>query len=159
MKCQKCENIATYHYTKTVNGHTQEYHLCSECAKEEGFAQNLSFDFGNFFTEFLGNPVISSPKEKACPSCGNTLSRFSKSGRMGCAECYTTFLDAILPSLSRIHGGTSHKGKLPKEVKGELKLKREIDRLRRELAEAIQKEEFEKAATLRDQIREMEGAE
>lgn len=156
MKCQKCGNTASYHYTQSINGHTEEYHLCSVCAAKEGLTQNLSFDFGGFFTEFLGNNFISSPKEAVCPTCSNTLSRFQKTGRMGCGDCYTTFYDSILPAISRIHGSTSHTGKLPKEAAGEMKTKRKIAELRQGLADAIKKEDFEKAATLRDKIREME---
>jgi protein arginine kinase activator len=161
MLCTKCGvKNAVLHYTKNYNGEITEHHLCQECAQEEGLFGNLSLDFGDLFKDVFGNEFIPSHTPSLrCPECGMTLDLFEKTGRMGCSECYDTFYSQITPVLKRIHGSTVHTGKLTKEVQGEVKAKRQIDRLRKELKEAITNEEFEKAASLRDQIREMEGLE
>ena len=162
MLCTKCgAKEAVLHYTKNVNGEVTEMHLCQDCAKEEGLFGNLNLDFGGLFSDFLGSTFAPTPIGTAptCPLCGNTLANFEKTGRMGCGECYNTFASQITPVIKRVHGSVRHTGKLPKEVQGEVKAKRQIDRLRKELKDAIAKEEFETAARLRDEIREMEGAE
>ena len=163
MLCTKCgAKNAVVHYTKSINGEVTEYHLCQDCAKEEGLFGNLNFNFGNLFTDFLGLGLEAAPKETstlACPGCGGTLRDFERTGRLGCSACYDTFEAAIAPVLKRLHGSVLHTGKLPKEAEGEVKAARKIDRLKKELKAAVQKEDFETAARLRDEIREMEGLE
>ena len=162
MLCTKCgAKNAVVHYTKSINGEVTEYHLCQDCAKEEGLFGNLSFNFGNFFSDFLGAEHMPLParNQTACPGCGSTLADFERTGRFGCGACYDTFEAAIAPILKRVHGSVLHTGKLPKEAEGEVKAARKIDRLRKELKAAIAKEDFESAARLRDEIREMEGLE
>ena len=162
MLCTKCgAKNAVVHYTKNINGEVTEYHLCQDCAKEEGLFGNLNFNFGNLFTDFfaLGGAPARTTNSLACPGCGETLADFERTGRLGCSDCYTTFQDAITPILKRVHGSVLHTGKLPKEVQGEVKAARKIDRLKKELKAAIGKEDFETAARLRDEIREMEGLE
>lgn len=74
---------------------------------------------------------------------------------MGCADCYNAFLKELTPSISRIHGKTAHVGKVPKSAGGNVKLKNQLMEAKRKLQEAIEAEEFEKAVTLRDEIREL----
>jgi len=60
------------------------------------------------------------------------------------------------PMLRRIHGKTFHVGKVPKRTGGQLRIRQEINRLKRELQEAINAEEYERAAVIRDKIKELE---
>jgi len=85
-----------------------------------------------------------------------TYSQFSKLGRFGCSSCYKYFSDRLDPLFKRVHGGTSHVGKVPKRTGGRIQIKRRIDELKKELQMRILQEEFEAAAEIRDQIRELE---
>lgn len=85
-----------------------------------------------------------------------TYSQFSKIGRFGCSSCYKYFNDRLDPLFKRVHGNTVHVGKVPKRTGGHIQVKRKLDDLRRELQYRILQEEFEEAAALRDQIRELE---
>ena len=77
-------------------------------------------------------------------------------GKIGCADCYTTFYDKLLPSLQRIHGKTRHEGKNPTVIKTEVNTsEKETEKLENELKAAINEQNFEKAAELRDRIRSM----
>lgn len=81
----------------------------------------------------------------------------AKTGKVGCAQCYETFFDDLLPSIRRIHGNTRHTGKLAGSAGKELRVVNELEQARQELHDAIEKQEFEKAAKLRDRIKELEG--
>jgi protein arginine kinase activator len=85
-----------------------------------------------------------------------TYSQFSKLGRFGCSSCYKYFNDRLDPLFKRVHGSTVHTGKVPVRVGGQIRTKRQIEDLKRHLQDSINQEEFEHAAQLRDQIRELE---
>ncbi|MNH40634.1 UvrB/uvrC motif protein [compost metagenome] len=85
-----------------------------------------------------------------------TYSQFSKLGRFGCSSCYKYFNSALDPLFKRVHGSTSHVGKIPKRAGAQIVFKRQIDELKLELQQSIAQEEFETAAELRDQIRQLE---
>ncbi len=154
MLCEKCKNReATTHYVETVNGVKKELHLCGECAKEEGLG-GIGFSLPNIFSGLFGEEYYPQlKKEKSCPVCGMTLSRFSKTGMLGCPECYNTFEKELRPMILKIQKGENHKGKLPNSVPPK---KKTLETLREELKAAIEKEDFEKAAILRDRIKEEE---
>lgn len=114
--------------------------------------------FSDFFDGFdwLMQPTV--PKEeKKCPICGCTYSDFRRSGKLGCGECYNTFRNAVSDTLKQIQPSISHTGKLPSKSGEELKLKRKYDSLKQELARAVKEEDYEKAAKLHKQIREIEN--
>jgi protein arginine kinase activator len=92
-----------------------------------------------------------------CDQCGLTYGQFSKLGRFGCSSCYKHFTDKLDPLLKRVHGNVVHVGKVPKRSGGLIQQKREIEQLKQELQARIQRQEFEYAATLRDQIKELEN--
>ncbi|MDP6685326.1 MAG: UvrB/UvrC motif-containing protein, partial [Candidatus Omnitrophota bacterium] len=98
-----------------------------------------------------------------CPRCGLTYEDFKKVGRLGCGECYTAFKEVLLPLLKRIHGSTQHYGKAPQNfqkpkpsIPAPSKSKNGLQELKDKLQKAIQNEEFEEAAKLRDKIRDVE---
>ncbi len=163
MLCQSClKNMATTHIKTIVNGEFKEYMLCPECAKEMGcmnlFDEFVS-DFGNLWSSFLdAKPLTEAlPKVKRCDFCGASFNDIVNTGRVGCAHCYETFSNEILPSIQRIHGNTRHKGKIASSGSAESKLKNQVEDLKEKLSQAIQNQEFEEAAKLRDKIREIEG--
>ena len=91
-----------------------------------------------------------------CPRCGLLYSGFRETGRLGCADCYTAFQFQLRPLLRRIHGDTRHRGKRPAgEGEGATRF-RQIQRLHDELQRVVEREEFERAAVLRDEIRQLE---
>ena len=95
-------------------------------------------------------------KEKACPKCRSTYRRFQSLGKVGCEACYETFKDELSPLIRRVQIKGEHIGKIPEHAAFDIKRKREITRLKTELSHAIQAEEFEKAAELRDKIKLLE---
>lgn len=167
MKCQKCgANNANTHIKTIVNGEFKEYDLCSECAKQMGYTNvfgDIENEFSNFLGSFFGNVLPARTQATRCEFCGSSYSDIAKSGHVGCANCYSVFGEQLLPSIRRIHGNTAHCGKnsgrsekqsvKPQEETKEQKLAR----LKSELDKAVQEQNFEHAAELRDKIREMEG--
>ncbi len=166
MLCQSCQkNQATTHIKNIVNGELTEKHLCSECAANQGYGNVFDhmFDIGSFMSGFMGEPSFALAAEKRCPNCGITFSQITKGGRVGCARCYDTFYDRLIPSIKRIHGNTYHTGKRlkkpelesgEKNVKADVKTppKSELETLNEELKSAVKSQEFERAAQLRDRI-------
>lgn len=166
MICQECgQKPATIHFTKIVNGEKTEFHLCETCAGEKGemFSSPSNFTINHLLSGLLnfngagnaiGGPVTEKPLR--CETCGLTYSQFSKSGRFGCVDCYTSFADRLDPLLKRIHGNMEHSGKVPQRSGGKIKLKKELQELKLQLQQKVAREEFEQAAKLRDKIKQLE---
>ncbi|MBY3625305.1 MULTISPECIES: UvrB/UvrC motif-containing protein [Paenibacillus] len=168
MQCQECGvKPATLHFTKIVNGEKTEFHICESCAREKG--ELIPGTAGGFSIHSLLSGLLDlegAGKEKSaatkttqslqCENCGMTYSQFSKLGRFGCSSCYKYFNSALDPLFKRVHGSTSHVGKIPKRAGAQIVFRRQIDELKQELQQSITQEEFEKAAELRDQIRKLE---
>jgi protein arginine kinase activator len=159
MLCENCKkNTATTYFKQTVNGKTREVFLCSECAAKLGLGDGFS-NFGNFgfglsaMADLLGGH--STPSVTKCPTCGITLNEVSKSGMMGCADCYETFRDYLRRLLPRISGNKVHDGKVPHAA--EKPAEDELPSLKKRLEEAIKTENFEEATVLRDKIRALEA--
>lgn len=163
MLCQNCgKNEATTHIKRIVNGESTQAHLCTDCAKSLGYYNDVFSEFDFNFSDMLGSffnmaPVgaISSSVLR-CEKCGSTFNDIVRSGKIGCADCYSTFYDKLLPSLERIHGRTRHVGKCANHGV-EIKKEKEITDLKSQLQQAVEKQDYEKAAQLRDKIKEIES--
>ncbi|MBP1996461.1 UvrB/UvrC motif-containing protein [Paenibacillus eucommiae] len=166
MICQECgKRPATLHFTKIVNGEKNEFHICEACAREKGemipgtpngfSIHNLLSGLLDFEPSSTGT-MAAKAQEIRCEDCGLTYAQFSKLGRFGCGTCYKSFTDRLDPLLKRVHGTTVHVGKVPKRTGGIIKHKREIESLKKEMMTHIELEEFEQAAKIRDEIREIE---
>ncbi len=164
MLCERCgKRPATVHVTRIVNEEKSELHVCAECAAQEqqelGFPaepiHHLLGELLNYEDWFAGRgrPVEAGAR---CRGCGLTFKQFTRSGLLGCARCYEEFASRLDPLLQRMHGATSHRGKVPRRQGGALSLRRQAESLRQQLEEAVAAEEYERAARLRDQIRELE---
>lgn len=166
MICQACgKNTATTHIKTTVNGRLTELHLCPECAREQGYTHLFDgWGFGSLMSGLMGN-MAPQRQVQRCPSCGTGFEEISRSGKIGCASCYKTFRNQLLPVIQRIHGTTQHKGKVP----GGSALRvmdaprqivavetSQLDEKKRQLQKAIETQDFEQAAVLRDEIKELE---
>ena len=168
MLCEQCKKRpANVHMTKIINGHKTEMHLCEECARERGelnFFSVPQFSFQNLLAGMLGQEPgfdvdLSRPYRgsRRCDKCGLEYSDFTRSGFLGCSHCYAEFRNQLEPILRRIHGATRHVGKIPKRTGGAVRVRKEIEDLRQELQKCIAKEEYERAAEIRDKIHELEG--
>ncbi|WP_368505972.1 UvrB/UvrC motif-containing protein [Alkalihalophilus sp. As8PL] len=168
MKCQECgEREATLHFTKIVNGKKTEFHICEQCAREKGehIPGSNSFSIHQLLSGLLhleqplkaGQEASNSRKELVCHNCGMKYEQFTRAGRFGCATCYESFETKLDPILKRVHSGNyTHSGKIPVRVGGGIQLQREIDSLKDQMKQYIEREEFEQAAETRDQIRALE---
>ncbi len=167
MQCQECgQRPATLHFTKIINGQKNEYHLCEVCAKDKGEVLpglNNSFSIHNLLSGLLSfepsgvGGGAAQIQTQRCDRCGLTYSQFSKSGFFGCAHCYEVFGQRVEPLLRKVHSGNViHHGKIPRRSGSRLQLKRELEYKKKQLKRAVEQEEFELAARLRDEIRALE---
>ena len=161
MVCEACkQQQATVHLTEIVNGQMSELHLCEACANQKGAQVESHFGLSDLL---VGLADVGKPQEgerdtivKGCANCGMTYDDFRKVGRLGCSECYGTFKRGLATLLKRIHGSTHHMGKAPASLVKPSATKPELTELKRRLERAIEMEEFEEAAQLRDRIRQIE---
>ena len=162
MVCNVCgKSQATVHLTEIIDDQITELHLCEECAQKKGAQMESHFGLSDLLAGLadMGSQFNSKTKAEIklkCQKCGLTYEDFKKVGRLGCGECYTAFKEALVPLLKRIHGSTQHFGKSPRKALKTVKAKNELQELKEKLQKAIQKEEFEEAAKLRDKVRELE---
>ena len=160
MKCENCgEREASVHFTQIRNNRKTEMHLCKECAKQKGFHNPLD-DVPFPLAEFLSSMVKrgatpSDPMAKlVCPSCGMRFVDFTRIGRFGCGECYTSFRVPLEDLFRKVHGASRHRGRSPmSKAVGEPSSVEEEVRLKDDLKRAIEREDFELAAELRDQLK------
>ncbi len=160
MLCQDCgKREATVHLTQVVNNQKTVLNLCRECAEKRGFRNPLEgvpFPLAEFLASMLSQTQAKKPtkeSEKPCPVCGMSFSDFTKVGRLGCGNCYQTFRNQLTDLLRKVHGSTQHRGKFPHTSKDVMKPLWEKTKLLEELKKAVQEENFEKAAQLRDRIK------
>ena len=176
MLCDIChKREATIHITEIINDEVKELHVCQKCAEAESIKMQQAFGMADLLSGLVEFPsLIEEKKELKCPACGMTYSDFRRLGKLGCGDCYKAFRKVLLPLLKNIHGSTHHMGKEPertvatgkgkvppagrqvKKVKAAAKEDR-IAELKEKLKKAIQAEEYEQAAVLRDRIRALEG--
>src|SRR4051794_13048614 len=165
MKCQQCEKPATFHITELTGGQPVEVHLCETCAKtylthgDAGASAPPSTIASVLAKQLqLGKAAEELAKldQRSCPVCGISFYEFRNQGRLGCPHDYVYFERELTPLIANIHGETQHIGKHPKGRQGGTDEQTELIRLRREMDEAKQKEHYERAAKIRDQIRELE---
>lgn len=163
MLCQNCgKNEATTHIKKIVHGEATQVHLCSNCAEHlgysnafSGFGMNVSRILSNFFPDV--SLLSSGGEELRCPHCGFTFPDVIRTGMMGCPECYNIFYDKLKPSLSRIHGRATYTGKMSSSYDDDSYIKDTIRELQDEMKEAVEAQNFERAAEIRDELKELKG--
>ncbi|HPZ44411.1 MAG TPA: UvrB/UvrC motif-containing protein [Bacillota bacterium] len=167
MLCDRCgQRQATVHLTEITNGYKKETHLCQFCANEiqpQGFGFPPQLNLHHFLAGLLNHELggVGFGQQPAtggdkCTSCGMSEGQIMKHGLLGCGHCYTHFEEKLQPLLRRIHGNTRHTGKVPGRTGGRARLVKEIEKLKSQLKEAVSREEFERAAQLRDAIRDLE---
>ncbi len=158
--CQRCnEAKATVHITDTVP-QKREQHLCEACAEKEGVIVKPHHTTNEILQQFIKQKAgVSVSDDATCPKCGLTFREFQLNGQLGCPNDYDAFKALLAPLIERAHmGATHHVGKVPAAAGPAAQKQAGLFRLRRALEEAIEKENYERAARVRDQIREMESA-
>ncbi|MBO5278173.1 MAG: UvrB/UvrC motif-containing protein [Lachnospiraceae bacterium] len=167
MLCEKClEREATIIYTEIINGVKTEHSLCSECAKDMDFGDELPF--AELLSGILGAYAVENEKREdtmeqvVCPTCRMSYRDFIRQGVFGCEDCYNVFEPLIEGNIKKIQGNSIHTGKKPRYNSGLNMDKREtvqegaadqITILKERLKEALEEEDYEEAARLRDEIR------
>ena len=159
--CQVCKKrIATVHLTEIIKNQKKEIHLCEECASKKGVAfKPHQFSISDLLSGLVSSQAaqeIAKMGKMKCPICGISYLDFRSNGRLGCATDYTVFKEGLMPLLEKIHGSTEHLGKIPLGEGVDRKRGRELLEMRQSLKRAVEKEDYEKAAELRDRIRKLE---
>jgi len=167
--CQSCnQREAKIHFTELKDGKKTEMHLCEHCAQEK----NMVLAFPSLLSTLVKGGGAGAGESDAvpatCPNCGLAYSEFKAKGRLGCPKCYDAFAPVLVPLLEKVHSHAKHKGRRPlhqpeppaeEPSAASEAVVEEIEpraQLRLELEAAVEAEDYERAAELRDRIRELE---
>jgi protein arginine kinase activator len=163
MLCDNCkEREAVIHLTQVEHDTKNTVHLCEQCARARGIetgATLLKSPLGTFLSAMgKGASTLPVPSDGLrCGVCGSTLKDFRESGRLGCAACYLAFEDHLRDLLRRLHGSSQHVGQRYRAPdSGDQDPRSHLLDLRDQLRRAVESENFELAADLRDRIRVLE---
>src|SRR2546429_9018539 len=158
LKCDNCNKPATVHLTEIRNGKKIEKHLGEQCAAvNEGLPVKSHTPINELLTNFvMAHSGLPKETGQPCDACGITWAEFRQGGLFGCANDYTAFEKDLTPLLQRAHeGATHHVGKVPTRRGGTgVPMKRQVaaSKLRKEFSPAVESEDYERAAQLRDQV-------
>ena len=157
MMCCICkEKEAKVHLTQIVGEKMQKVDLCEECAKHKGVNDPAGFSLADLLLGLGASQEMeqaSGGPELKCPHCGFTQADFKKAGRLGCSECYVTFAEGLEGLLKSMHKGTKHVGKAPQAFQQSRDLSDKLKSLQKKLDKAVAEEDFEQAASVRDEIK------
>ena len=160
-KCRRCAKPATLHITEIRNGQAAAVHFCDTCAREylekspETESPAGSSDLASKLDELMAD---TSESPVVCPNCGISFNEFRESGRFGCSHDYSEFMTELLPLLENIHEEGRHTGKKPRGMVVGTQEQSRLIQLRTEQRNAIEAEDYETAARLRDEITAFETA-
>ena len=158
MKCQQCEKPATIHITEITGPELDELHLCEDCGKVYLSQQEPVTDstMSPQFKLIEDADELAALQQQVCEICGSSFYEFRHSGRLGCPHDYVCFETELEPLIVNIHAATDHVGKRPKRGVNSSEQQVVLVRMRQEMKEAIEREDYETASSLRDQIQELE---
>ena len=158
MKCQQCEKPATIHITEITGPELDELHLCEDCGKIYLSQQEPVTDstMSPQFKLIEDADELAALQQQVCEICGSSFYEFRHSGRLGCPHDYVCFEAELEPLIVNIHAATDHVGKRPKRGVNSSEQQVVLVRMRQEMKEAIEREDYETASSLRDQIQELE---
>jgi protein arginine kinase activator len=161
MQCSLCkEKPATVHLTQIVGDKMQKLDLCEDCAKAKGVNDPAGFALADLMLGLGASQEIEQAGggvETKCSRCGFSQTDFKKSGRLGCPECYRAFAEGLAGLLKTMHKGTRHTGKAPEALRASRENADRLKALQKKLNKAVEAEDFEQAAALRDEIRQIGG--
>ncbi|MBN2073637.1 MAG: UvrB/UvrC motif-containing protein [Actinobacteria bacterium] len=174
MKCDFCKrNDATIHLIRVQNDKIEKVNICEECARdfsffsEKDFYRDLTSILFKIFSVEAREQGMNVSRKKvfknlkfssnsACPFCGVDLKNVKKMGMLGCPHCYQEFKEVLLPVIKKLHDRIEYRGKVPSTTSYRLKLEKSLRDLRSQLKKEIIVENFEKAAIIRDEIKQLE---
>jgi protein arginine kinase activator len=161
MQCCVCkEKPATVHLTQIVGEKMQKLDLCEDCAKAKGINDPTSFAMADLMLGLGASQELeqaTSGIETKCSRCGFSQADFKKSGRLGCPECYQTFAEGLSGLLKTMHKGVRHTGKAPEALRKSRETGDRLKLLQKKLTKAVDAEDYEQAAQLRDEIKALTG--
>jgi protein arginine kinase activator len=165
MQCQQCEKPATFHITELTGPEHQEIHLCEDHARQYLSESDADTAAPPSFTDALAQHLkvgqtaedLARLDQQSCPVCGITFYEFRNQGRLGCPHDYECFEAELEPLIMNIHGAMEHTGKRPARTHAGGN-PTDLIRKRREMQLAIDKEDYERASELRDEIRLLEDS-
>ncbi|MGQ0614236.1 MAG: UvrB/UvrC motif-containing protein [Planctomycetaceae bacterium] len=153
--CQSCgKREAKIHFTEIKDSKKTELHICEQCAHEK----NMVLAFPSLLSSIMkeGGPgprAESDPVPAACPACSLAYGEFKAKGRLGCPTCYDVFAPVLIPLLEKVHGKSAHCGRVPDRLRRQIETRQEVRTLEESLKRAIEDEDYEEAAILRDKLR------
>ena len=155
MKCDKCDKPAVVHEVTIANGVKKEIHLCLDHARQAGIAMPGQQPINKLLAKFsaAGKPAVMAPR---CPQCGTTFAQIRQHTLVGCATCYDTFEEPLGRMIQRVQGGATHhigRGTQPQD--GQARRRQEERQLLRALETALNQEQYERAAEIRDRISQL----
>ena len=155
-QCSHCTKPATIHLTQIVDNKIHKVDLCEDCPFKKGVTDPEGFSLADFI---LKPPVeLLSESLLRCDTCGFTPADFKKTGRFGCPDCYETFAGILQPILKNMHKDVVHRGKVPSAALARISFKRRLDQLNSDLKLAVEAENYEEAARLRDMISSVQAS-
>src|SRR5437667_6799464 len=159
MLCDVCKcNDAAVFLTQIVDGKMQKVNLCEGCSKEKGVQDPTGFALADLLLGIgAAEEIEKGGSSTRCPVCGFTQADFKKTGRLGCSSCYVAFAEGLNSLLKAMHKGTEHVGKLPERAQRAVALSHQMRALTENLQKAVADENYETAASLRDQIKQLES--
>ena len=160
MKCECCNEVeATIHLTQVIDGEVKKLNLCQACAQKNGIDLNSPISITDVLLG-LGNQQGGNETsgedtvfDLSCSRCQMTRAEFKKRARLGCPECYNSFMGELSAITQAMHHSRQHVGKIPARQGNEARITAQIAALQKDIETAIAKEEYEMAASLRDKIK------
>lgn len=158
MLCDVCKkDNATVYLTQIVEGKMQKVNLCEACSSEKGVDDPTGFALADLLLGLGSQEQVNKVAgEATCEMCGFTQTDFKKTGRLGCSACYSIFGEGLDGLLKAMHKGTRHVGKVPASFAKTKVLRDRLEELHGELEGAVTTENYEDAARLRDEIKNLE---
>ncbi len=165
MICDVCgENEAIVHVQQIMGGELYEFHMCGECARKKGVSTDQDGNMQFSLSQLLGALVDDTADSEdtilpitECSNCHTSLKEIQEQETAGCPECYTLFRAQIDEILSEYVETTTHRGRYPEKLRAYKTILVDKEALKKQLKEAVYREEYETAAKLRDRINEMEN--
>jgi protein arginine kinase activator len=165
MKCDFCDQKATVFLTQLIEGQMKKVCLCESCAKTKGVTDPTGFSLADMLLSGMPTSALvanapfvptRSGGGKKCPNCGFSVDDLNRVRRFGCSECFQAFRPEVELILRGMHQGVTHVGKVPPGFEEIHARDEKLEELRQQLEDAIVQENYEQAASLRDQIRQLE---